>query len=87
MTRSVSSSSHGSQRPDVGQRPGHPHEEVEAEGEDEPGQQRAAEAHAERAPEQVGPERGGEYLQHADHAERPPERQHEGRQAERRQDR
>ena len=75
------------QRPHVRLRPGDPDQEVEAERVDQPGQQRAAEAHAERATEQVGAEGGGKHLQHRDQPERPPERQHVGGQAERRQHR
>ena len=67
------------QRPHAGLRPGHPDDEVEAEGVDErrPAARRAKRM-PERARQQERPERRGEHLQHRDHAERPPERQDVG---------
>src|SRR4051794_37195616 len=86
--RAVGGQQHPRQpRPHARQRPREPDDVKQAEPGDQARQQRAADALAERARQEVGPERRHPQLQRPDQPQRPPERQHVGRQRERREDR
>ena len=74
------------QRPDTLGRVDDPGDHLQVQGEDDPGEQRPAEAQAQRPGQQVGPERRHPQLEHADPAQRRPERQEVSGNAEGRED-